>query len=148
MCGIFAYLSVNPINKSNAVSVLNMANKIRHRGPDQTNSQLLYNGLAMLVFHRLKIVDLSKEAIQPFNYNGTYSICNGELYNYISLKKKYNLSINSNCDCEIINPLLEKIGIKEILVGSKNQKLAASTADVLALNLGMKEILVASKIQN
>lgn len=111
MCGIFAYLSVNPINKTNGVSIQNMANKIRHRGPDQTNSQILHNGLVMMVFHRLKIVDLSEDAIQPFRYKNNYSICNGELYNYISLKKKYGLSIKSNCDCEILNPLLEKIGI-------------------------------------
>ena len=111
MCGIFVYLSVNSIGKKNELNILNMANKISHRGPDQTNYKLLFNSQVMMVFHRLKIVDLSDSAIQPFEYKDNYSICNGELYNYIMLKKKYNLTLNSNCDCEILNPLIKTIGI-------------------------------------
>ena len=32
---------------------------------------------------------------------------NGEIYNYIELKKKYNLNIDNNSDCSIIFPLFK-----------------------------------------
>ena len=111
MCGIFAYLSNKTIIQATAENIQKMANTIKHRGPDQTNYKVLYNGKIMYFFHRLKIVDLSDDACQPFKYNDYYSICNGEIYNYITLKKKYNLSTNTNCDCEILSPLLDKVGI-------------------------------------
>ncbi len=39
-------------------------------------------------------------------------ICNGEIYNYKELKKKYGIEFTSKSDCEIIPHLFLKLGIE------------------------------------
>ena len=59
--------------------------------------------------NRLKIIDLSNEANQPFKSKdkNITIIYNGEIYNYDELKNKYfsNYKFNSNVDGEILIPL-------------------------------------------
>ena len=43
-----------------------------------------------------------------------YVICNGEIYNYEVLAKKYNINLTSGSDCEIIPKLYIKIGIDNL----------------------------------
>ena len=40
-----------------------------------------------------------------------YTICNGEIYNFKELCKKYELNVQSGSDCEIFPYLYQKIGI-------------------------------------
>ena len=68
---------------------------------------------------RLSIVDLSKQGSQPMiSESGRYIIVyNGEIYNYIELKKylsgKYNFK--SNTDTEVILSLIEIYGLEQAL---------------------------------
>lgn len=52
---------------------------------------------------------------QPFNINNKILICNGEIFNFNDLKKKYSFEekYQSNSDCEVIIHLYEKFGIEE-----------------------------------
>ena len=113
MCGIFAYFSSNPISEEKKNLLWIVANKSKHRGPDMTRAQLINNNNThgYLVFHRLCIVDVSERGMQPFSYQGYYSICNGEIYNHQELRKRYNFSLISNSDCEVIIPLIRELGI-------------------------------------
>ena len=113
MCGIFAYLSSEKIDQVQRAQLDQYANKSQHRGPDMTNGQLVLDNRGLMVFHRLCIVDVSDRGMQPFNYNDGYSICNGEIYNHQTLREKYDLELSSGSDCEVIIPVIEKIGIKQ-----------------------------------
>ncbi|MBR6385605.1 MAG: asparagine synthetase B, partial [Ruminococcus sp.] len=48
------------------------------RGPD--SSQVVDLGEGLLGFHRLAIMGLHPEGMQPFELEGSYAVCNGELY--------------------------------------------------------------------
>lgn len=61
-----------------------MLHRTRHRGPE-ASSHFLQDGLC-LGHNRLKIIDLSDEANQPFHYQGLVLVFNGEVYNYIELR--------------------------------------------------------------
>lgn len=41
-------------------------------------------------------------------------ICNGEIYNYKELAKKYKIELKSNSDCEILLPLFNLLGIEQL----------------------------------
>ena len=108
MCGIFAYIGKIPSN------VHELYNLIQYRGPDK--SKIVEKELATLVFHRLCIMDLTDNGLQPMIYMNDPDcavICNGEIYNYKQLQKENNFNMQSNCDCEIILHMYKKYGIKE-----------------------------------
>ena len=108
MCGIFAYLG----NKYSENELINFANKISHRGPDLTTYKRINDNL-LFVFHRLSINGLNKESGQPFENDGLFLICNGEIYNYKKLIKDHNLEnvYKSDSDCEIILHLYKLYGL-------------------------------------
>ncbi len=82
------------------------------RGPD--DSRIVDTGNGMMGFHRLAIMGLTPEGMQPFELDGSYVICNGEIYGYEKMKeelsKKY--SFKSGSDCEILLPLYKEYGTK------------------------------------
>ena len=45
------------------------------RGPDQSRIQPLGQGI--MGFHRLAIMGLTPEGMQPFSYKDSYLVCNG-----------------------------------------------------------------------
>ena len=47
----------------------------------------------LLGVHRLSIINQSNTGNQPFGLNGVYLICNGQIYNYIELSKKFNIDL-------------------------------------------------------
>ena len=95
MCGIFGIINKNNNNHIEYVSKL--SNK---RGPESTS--ILNENNYVLTFHRLAINGLNTESNQPIYLNNTILICNGEIYNYKELIKKYNFIMKTNSDCEII----------------------------------------------
>ena len=108
MCGIWALLKSNPELDSVYIKSIN---QLRKRGPDSTIIHLDKN--YMIGFHRLAINDLSVKGNQPFYYS-TQShnyilIANGEIYNHMYLKTKYNIITESSSDCEVILPLFIKL---------------------------------------
>jgi asparagine synthase (glutamine-hydrolysing) len=81
------------------------------RGPDMSRIEKVGSGY--LCFHRLAIMGLHEEGMQPFHLNGDMAVCNGELYLFRPLKaelaKEYDFV--SDSDCEIILPLYHKYGL-------------------------------------
>ncbi len=78
------------------------------RGPDM--SAFIETKSGYLGFHRLAIMGLDESGMQPFEMNGNYVVCNGELYGFRqvrdSLSDKYEFV--SESDCEILLPLFEE----------------------------------------
>ena len=60
--------------------------RTRSRGPDM--SRVVETPSGWLCFHRLAIMGLSEEGMQPFELDGSYVVCNGELYGFRPLKRQ------------------------------------------------------------
>ena len=81
------------------------------RGPDA--SCIVDTGKGLLGFHRLSIMGLTSAGMQPFERDGSYVVCNGELYgfeNQRSLLEAKGYTFQSGSDCEIILPLFFEYG--------------------------------------
>lgn len=80
------------------------------RGPD--DSRIVDTGNGLLGFHRLAIMGLTPAGMQPFSLDGSYVVCNGEIYGFekirASLKGKY--TFQSDSDCEILLPMYREYG--------------------------------------
>ncbi len=80
------------------------------RGPD--DSRILDTGYGYLGFHRLAIMGLTPEGMQPFTLDGSHLVCNGEIYGYEkwknALSSKYTFV--SGSDCEILLPMYREYG--------------------------------------
>ncbi|HMZ46666.1 MAG TPA: asparagine synthase (glutamine-hydrolyzing) [Chitinophagaceae bacterium] len=92
MCAIAGIMSF----KNNLVELSNlqkMANIMQHRGNDGEGFWLNNSSTIGFAHKRLSIIDLSKNAAQPMHYlqheatNKYTLIFNGEIYNYVELKK-------------------------------------------------------------
>jgi asparagine synthase (glutamine-hydrolysing) len=101
MCGINGILSLNEIsNKENRIKNMNSA--ISHRGPDASGMYL--NGNIALGHQRLSIIDLDRRSNQPFKdpTNRYQLVYNGEVFNYLSLKKELNYNFLTTSDTEVV----------------------------------------------
>ena len=81
------------------------------RGPDMTRVQNIEGGF--LGFHRLAIMGLNENGMQPFCLNGNWVVCNGELYGFRKLKQELmdkGYTFRSDSDCELLLPLYEEYG--------------------------------------
>lgn len=81
------------------------------RGPDM--SQIVETGSGWLCFHRLAIMGLTPKGMQPFELNGDYVVCNGELYGFRPIKEELEQKYTfvSNSDCEILLPMYQEYGL-------------------------------------
>lgn len=104
MCGILAYFGGH-IQKKEFRDALDLMN---HRGPDYTGTLDLENG--MLGHKRLSIIDLTPSSNQPFEINDFKMVFNGEIYNYIELKKEHKISTLTNSDTEVLLRMYIKYG--------------------------------------
>ena len=59
------------------------------RGPDQTRVEPA--GKGWLCFHRLAIMGLSEEGMQPFHLGGDMVVCNGEIYGFRKLRAQRSI---------------------------------------------------------
>ena len=82
------------------------------RGPDM--SAMIELPCGYMGFHRLAIMGLDERGMQPFELDGSYVVCNGELYGFRPvrerLKEKY--SFKGESDCEILLPLYREYGLE------------------------------------
>ena len=108
MCGIAGYFSVNKVFSPEELPA--MANAIAHRGPDAEGDYS--HGSVGLAHRRLSIVDLNPRSNQPMtSQDGNFVICyNGEVYNFPELATKYNLTLRTHSDTEVILELFAKVG--------------------------------------
>lgn len=82
------------------------------RGPD--DSRIVDTGRGLLGFHRLAIMGLTDEGMQPFSMDKSYVVCNGEIYGFGKLKKELEAkgyTFKSDSDCEILLPLYKEYGV-------------------------------------
>jgi len=109
MCGICGYVSQKNINLEE------MTHTLSHRGPDH---QGLFSDSEIGLGHaRLSILDLTAESHQPMvSQSGRYVIVyNGEVYNYLELKKELQLLgviFQKESDTEVVLEGFEYWGIK------------------------------------
>lgn len=107
MCGIYFYISKQQVPKG--------FKNIKHRGPDESVVRTfnLDDYKVKLGFHRLAIMDPTHNGMQPFEHDDIFCLINGEIYNYLELKKEieYNTDykFQSGSDCEVLLPLFELI---------------------------------------
>ena len=116
MCGIWTYVQLIK-DKNIQRQIMKSFWELENRGPDNSILQSFQN--VLVGFHRLSVMDKSFKSNQPFIFqdkNRTIVfICNGEIYNFKELIKKYNLDINSNSDCMTIPLLYIKFSNEEKL---------------------------------
>lgn len=81
------------------------------RGPDA--ERIVDTGKGLLGFRRLAIMGLTKEGMQPFELEGSYVVCNGEIYGFEGIRQQLiqkGYSFKSDSDCEILLPLYREYG--------------------------------------
>lgn len=109
MCSIMCYFGKD-ISKERFTECLN---KTHMRGPDAM--QVVETEFGYLGFARLAIMGLSEAGMQPFEMDGSWVICNGELYGFRKLKEeliKRGYTFKSGSDCELLLPLYEEYGLE------------------------------------
>ena len=113
MCGIVGYLDLNEQRIAEPCVLERMSSKLLHRGPDSCGYFVEENlGLG---FRRLKIID-PEGGDQPL-YNEDQSIvliCNGEIYNYLELRKELlqkGHAFRTRVDVEVLLHLYEEEGL-------------------------------------
>lgn len=85
--------------------------KTKSRGPDDTRILAFDEGI--LGFHRLAIMGLNESGMQPFEFDGSYVVCNGEIYGFRKIKEQLEnkgYHFVSESDCEILLPLFKELG--------------------------------------
>ena len=85
--------------------------RTKSRGPD--DSRVIQAGQGMLGFHRLSIMGLTPAGMQPFELDGSFAVCNGEIYGFEPLKEKLaekGYVFHSASDCEILLPMYQEYG--------------------------------------
>ncbi|HEY5463288.1 MAG TPA: asparagine synthase (glutamine-hydrolyzing) [Hanamia sp.] len=109
MCGIVGI--IDKTGKEVAYPILKkMADTIHHRGPDEDG--LMIDGSVGFFHKRLSIIDLSTGQ-QPMTFENYTIVFNGEIYNYIELKKelkKKGHAFHTTSDTEVILHLYKEYG--------------------------------------
>tara|TARA_Y100000389_G_scaffold204062_1_gene254766 strand:+ start:16920 stop:18803 length:1884 start_codon:yes stop_codon:yes gene_type:complete len=104
MCGFVGYVK-NSDNKIIDKSIISNMNKaLSHRGPDNENYFETEN--LIFGFSRLSIIDLNSRSNQPMktNNNEFIIVFNGEIYNYLEIRKELNqfFEFNTAGDTEVL----------------------------------------------
>ncbi len=103
MCGIFGTIN------SKTIETAPIKQAMFHRGPDAQNSYAFEH---VFMYHfRLSIVDI-EGGVQPMHHKQWVVIWNGEIYNHLALRQKYQLSCSSHSDTETLLHLYERLGPK------------------------------------
>ena len=104
MCGISGFISKKKIDLINIKKTLLL---MRNRGPDNQSFYVdNYKNLFFGLLHaRLSILDVEKRSNQPFEDEPYKLIYNGEIYNYLEIKKeliKKNYKFKTQSDTEVL----------------------------------------------
>ena len=81
------------------------------RGPD--DSRVVDTGKGLLGFHRLAIMGLTDTGMQPFELDGSYVVCNGEIYGFEKIRedlRRKGYTFRSDSDCEVLLPMYREYG--------------------------------------
>ncbi len=83
----------------------------KSRGPDDT--RIIRTGDGILGFHRLAIMGLHPEGMQPFRLGADLAVCNGEIYGFEALRddlRGKGYTFCSDSDCEVLLPMWREYG--------------------------------------
>src|SRR5262245_58938523 len=104
MCGIAGLVSSH--QKFHKSDLEKMIGTMAHRGPDGERTWTNGEETVRLAHRRLAVIDLSPSAAQPMHFKGRYTIVhNGEIYNYIELKRvleQKGYQFTTSSDTEVI----------------------------------------------
>ena len=114
MCGIAGYINKTDKYLPDRGFVKKMTDRMVHRGPDAEGQWV--DEYVALGHRRLSIIDLDAKSNQPMvSHDGRYIISfNGEIYNYIELKKELSergAVFKTNCDTEVIIEAYRAYGV-------------------------------------
>ncbi|MEE3152365.1 MAG: asparagine synthase (glutamine-hydrolyzing), partial [Candidatus Neomarinimicrobiota bacterium] len=114
MCGICGF-----VGNGNKSILINMREKMVHRGPDDAGIYLNLENQIGLGHRRLSIIDLSERGRQPMASSSGENVItyNGEVYNYLEIKReleKNGIYFRSNTDTEVVLEAIQYWGIKAI----------------------------------
>ena len=110
MCGIVCAFDIKQKSEVLRPQVLEMAKKIRHRGPDWSG---IYSDEKVIIAHeRLAIVDPASGKQPLFSEDGKLVLAaNGEIYNHRELGSKFpDYPFQTESDCEVILALYQEKG--------------------------------------
>jgi asparagine synthase (glutamine-hydrolysing) len=112
MCGIAGYIGSAVIPPQRVRDTLD---RMRRRGPDhQGVFSHQDGGTSVLLLHsRLSIIDLDERSNQPFQTGTHHLVYNGELYNYVELKRALQAGgheFRTTSDTEVLLRVLERRG--------------------------------------
>ena len=111
MCGIIGVFDLKVNAADLRPQVLEMAKKLRHRGPDW--SGIMVHEKAILAHERLSIVDPQSGKQPLFSKDRNLALAvNGEIYNHQPIRNHYRNSYEflTFSDCEVILPLYREKG--------------------------------------
>ena len=115
MCGIAGYINNNPLDTNKIKAVIE---RLHFRGPDDNgwkNFKFGENKYLSFIQTRLSILDVSKKGHQPFFLNSNCIIFNGEIYNYLEIKKelqKLGHKFKTKTDTEVLLAAYNQFGSK------------------------------------
>jgi len=115
MCGIAGYIGNKKISD---ISIQQCLELMYNRGPDSKGfykKKYIENKNVYLLHTRLSIIDLEQRSNQPFKIGSKILIYNGELYNYIELKKELiqlGYSFSTSSDTEVLLNMFIEFGWK------------------------------------
>lgn len=112
MCGISVVYKYSGISDEDLSRVRRMNDQMRYRGPEDEGSW--FDGNCAMGQVRLSIIGLENGKQPLFNHDKSLVlVCNGEIYNYIELKKELQslgYTFLTDCDTEVILYLYELYG--------------------------------------
>ncbi len=105
MCGISGFIDFT--KKTDVNNLKDMTRQLIHRGPDGEGYAIFDSQFATIGFghRRLSIIDLSTAGSQPMHFENLHIVFNGEIYNYVEVKKELTAlghSFVSSSDTEVI----------------------------------------------
>ena len=112
MCGILGYFGPQVFSEQKIRSTLQI---MRNRGPNSQNflKATVNEDFLYFLHSRLSIIDLDNRSNQPMKKGNLTIIFNGEIYNYLEVKKKLiklGHSFHTNSDTEVILEAYKKYG--------------------------------------
>jgi asparagine synthase (glutamine-hydrolysing) len=113
MCGIAGYVGVDPLPRERIDACLA---RMARRGPDHAgfvHHRLDRGGHAYLLNTRLSIIDIDTRSNQPFSVGRKWITYNGELYNYVELRRLLQADgyrPRTSSDTEVVLALIDRFG--------------------------------------
>jgi asparagine synthase (glutamine-hydrolysing) len=113
MCGIAGYYGPKELDPERLQACLEL---MRRRGPDHAAYRRFTNqaGRNVYLLHsRLSIIDLDPRANQPFQVGSKWLVLNGELYNYLEMRRDLKAQggqFTTESDTEVLLSALDRHG--------------------------------------